>query len=259
MKRALIYFSLFTVLYSCKKDPVAGPAGPAGANGVDGNPEKGTISGTVKQYDKSGKAYFTGLNTTTVSIPGTDIKAVTDNDGNYKLLNVKAGVYDLHFNRKGSHLHKSTQVNFPGNGEMSVNVQMCDTATFKILSADIRDSTAQTTPYIYVNVSAIAENYDRSVILLFGSAPGISSEDPSTFKMSLVAYLLKNNSTISILVPYQNTYIGDRFQSGQNIYVKAYPAVYPQNYGQYYDVKTDQAVFSMLGRPYGDTFTLTMP
>jgi hypothetical protein len=258
MKQVSFFVCALALIYSCKKDPVPGPAGPAGTNGINGNPDKGTISGTVKQYNKFGKPYFTNLNTTTVSIPGTDITTITDTAGNYILTNVKAGVYDLHFTRNGSRLHKATQVNFPGNGNLSINTQICDTATFNILAAVVRDSVAQTVPYIYLSTTAIAEDFDRSVMLFFGSTAAVSAHDPATFRMSLVAYLMKNNSEISVLIPYQNTYLSDRFQSGQKIYVKVYPAVYPQ-YGQYYDTKTDQTVFTMLGSPYPATFLLTMP
>src|SRR5688572_11566865 len=143
MKYPLLILCVLAVFQSCKKDPVVGPEGPQGPAGVNGNPDKGTISGSVKQYNNLGKAYFTDLNTTTVSIPGTGITAVTDSAGNYKLTGVSAGIYDLLFTRKASRPHKSTEVNFPGNGNITVHVQISDTAQFKILTAEIKDSIYQ--------------------------------------------------------------------------------------------------------------------
>jgi hypothetical protein len=259
MKYPLLILCALAVFLSCKKDPVAGPQGPQGPAGINGNPDKGTISGSVKQYNNLGKAYFTDLNTTTVSIAGTSISTVTDSLGNYKLTGVSAGIYDLLFNRKGSRPHKSTEVSFPGNGNITVHVQMSDTAQFKILTAEIKDSIYQGDPHVYVNLSTLADTYDRSVVFLFSDRSAINPEDPATFKMSLAATLLSGNAVVSFLFPYQNSYINNRFKSGQAIYAKVYPAVNPLSSGQYYDIKTEQNVFSMLGRAYPETFALTMP
>ena len=54
---AILLFFIATIVFSCKKTDVEGPAGPPGTNGTNGSSTiSGTVFGKVALYDSLGKA-----------------------------------------------------------------------------------------------------------------------------------------------------------------------------------------------------------
>src|ERR1043165_1457695 len=96
MRTLFLFVVAIVLLLGCKKK--TGPEGPQGDKGETGPPGAiltGTITGRIKQYDASAVQMTTDLNTTTVSISGTTLNTITDTEGNYSLINVPSGTYEL--------------------------------------------------------------------------------------------------------------------------------------------------------------------
>lgn len=257
MKNLLLpIFCLSAILSSCKKETVEGPQGPQGPAGPGGSAPSGTLAGKAKQYDEFGVEYTSGLNTTTVSVDGTNMSAVTDASGNYSIPNVPPGVYNLSFTKPGAGLYKATQVTFPGNGVLYNTASVVDKATTIISTAMVKDTMFFSTPQIKFQLTCPPISKSRAFMLVFGKTANIDLAVPSSYNAIYVINLSSGstgiNSTTNISGSNYNA-----FSSGSAIYVKVYPIA--TSYSGYYDAAIDENVYTTYGTPFPTTFTVTKP
>ncbi len=256
MKKTILSLCCVAALVACKKETIEGPQGPAGANGANGTVPSGSFTGKVKQYDQYATQYSTTLNTTTVSVEGTNLSTVTDASGNYTISNVPPGIYDLNYSKPGAGLFKMKQVAFPGNGSLYHSIEVADKPSYTLSVGYVKDSVLGSNPTVKYNLSFTPLNKNRSIALVFGKTANIDLGDISTFDAVYSVYATANSSSAASYIQLtSNTF--SEFASGSVVYVKVYPT--SLSHEGYYDPISDRNIYTNYGTPLATTFTVTKP
>lgn len=254
MKKIFLSLCCVSILISCKKEVVEGPQGPQGIPGTNATAGTGTISGSVRQYDTYSNLVLTNLNTTTVSIDGSTLSAVTDASGNYSLTNVPNGVFDLSFNKTGAGLKKINQVVFPGSGKLVLNTSLFDKPDYVFNSGYIKDTISFSSPSYLVNLKMNPINKSRFALIIFGKTSAVDLANPASYEWENAISLSPNS--VGYYGAFSMEHQGfNNFVSGSTIYVKVYPVSNPNS--TYYDYINDKEVYTNYGTPLAGTFTLT--
>lgn len=259
MKKTILALFCIAALASCKKPKDGatgpqGPQGPAGPSGSNGTAGTGVITGKVEQQDQYNVPYTTGLNTSTVSIDGTTITAMTDAAGNYTLSNLGAGVYDISYTKAGTGVDKNQQIVFPGTGTLYLNGRLIDKPSYTLNSGYVKDTTLSGNPYIRAKVYYTTNTKNRSAMVVIGGSSSVDLATPGSYKYLINMQLQANSTTASFNLSYPNVLVNN-YPSGTIVYAK----VYPYSGGNYYDYINSIDVPTGYGTPLAGTFTLTMP
>ena len=258
MKRTFCLLVALTCILSCKKQGPAGPAGeqgPKGETGPAGTTPTGTISGKILQYDAYGVWLNAGLNTTTVSIAGSNISSVTNAEGSYTLTDVPAGTHEINIRKPSSGLGRIKQVLFPGNGELHVNGNIADKAPYEFTGGYIKDTLNSA---VKVNLHYASSTKSRLAVILFSRSANIDPEDPKTFQVTWAFNVYPNVTTQKEQITFQIiTALANTFQSGSTVYCNVYPcSAIP---GRYYDPFDKKYVYPGCGAAVGGVHSFTLP
>jgi hypothetical protein len=255
MKHTLLPLCFIALLFSCKKDPVEGPAGPAGPQGPSGTSATGSFTGRIRQFNQYEEQYKTGLNTTTVSLQGTSNSAVTDVEGNYALNNVPQGTYRILLNRPGSREVVIEQIHMIGNSSINRNFELADTASFQFITCVVKDTMQYGEHAVKLVMKVPNDPKQRSVLALFSSSQNMNPANAETFDNFMTLNFSAGTSTSSYVTSIE--WMKLPYTSGQKYYVRLYP--FSGYNGTTEDLLTDRAEFNSTGTPYPTIFTLTMP
>ncbi len=256
MKHTFYLLCLGLILFSCKKQAgpagTAGPQGPQGVPGKDAAADGGSISGMVRQYDANGDELATDLNTATVSVIGTTISTVTNATGQYTLANLQNSMYDLSVQRPGSNLMKIKQVNFPGKGNMIINLRSVENPTLILTNIRVVDTVQFGSKGIAIFIPVLPV-YITGVAVL-GKTAALLPDDAASHEYSTVLYQF--GGMPNTFIDYNNETLKKGFSKGSTIYIKVFPA---NMMGNYVDPETEKYLYSVYGQPFPQTFTITMP
>ncbi len=239
-----IYFILLFFMFACKKQVIQGEEGPQGAQGAIVN---GFIAGNVRQVDESNILYTNGLNTTTISILGTNLSAITDSMGNYKIQNVPPGIYDLAFNKPYCGEMQIQQLSFPGNGTYYLNDTIHDKATFNFIKCTVQpdyivtQGSSNTTSVNKLIMELNLSNKPRGALLILGNDSTLEITKPNTGLLFYHIIIPANVTSQSFI--YNSHSIGYH-------YARLYPNTVGYNNSGYYNFYTGKMVYPNVGVVY---------
>jgi hypothetical protein len=254
MKKTILTILCLSALLACKKEKVEGPPGPQGPAGANGSNSTGTIRGTVPQFDQYSVKQSSGLNTTTVSVDGTNISTVTDAEGKYGISGLAPGVYDLSYIKPGCGLAKMQQIVFPGNGTLSMNCDVYEKPSYSFSNGFAKDTIMFGAHYLKYGFQLAPVNKTRYYLVLYSNTSSVNIADPLSYFHSSQNTIFSNASTVSSQSQFTGG-IFDEFDSGATLYLKFYPM---SNSARYTDLVTGEDVYTNVGTPL-PTYTVTVP
>jgi hypothetical protein len=217
---------VFTILFSCKKTTVEGPAGPPGANGTNGNSTiAGTVHGQVALYDTLGKAVADNSGATILFENTTPQISITSAaDGSFTSPVLSSGIYNISFSKSGYgtmrliHFQHTGGVNSSQTGIVEMGKKQSswfdiknlkvDTGSFKdwhFMSVTVTLAHPQTLPY-------------AQGIMYFSHAPGVGNGS-NDYTYRNVFYKV-DDSTMSYQSFDQDlTQFSDQFSNINDVYV----------------------------------------
>jgi hypothetical protein len=119
--RAIPLVFILSILFSCKKTTVEGPAGPPGANGTNGNSTiVGTVYGKVALFDSLGKAVADNSGATILfENTSPQISVISATDGSFTSPVLSSGIYNISFSKSGYGTMKLIHFQHTGGGNSS--------------------------------------------------------------------------------------------------------------------------------------------
>jgi hypothetical protein len=241
--KIFIFIILFGIL-SCKKQPKAEIQGSITSIN---QPVYGIVKGNVGQVDQYYNLYRTGLNTTTVSILGIGLSAVTDSAGNFSISHVPPGVYDFSFNKPNCGNIQMQQVTCPGEGTFYLSDTIHEKANFIFNSLVIRDTfvhienmpTNHTLSVKKVIVSFDVAKFRRAALVIFGKDSALEISRPDLYTSYRYISIPDSVSSHFFLIT-----------SKDYPYARIYPNAVGTNGAGYLNVASNRYVFSNVGSSY---------
>lgn len=236
---------------SCKKQ---GPPGDDGPVGPTGPVPAGTITGKVTQFDEFGTELKTGLNTVTVSIQGTNLNAVTDENGTYVLPSVQPGIHVLGFRGPKTQVCQNDQVTCTGSGTLHIDATLYNKPTWTFsdlkvdgsLSSGYFEISATITPTLPTPPNGIP--IYRYFIIIFSDKSTLSNSDPSSYD----AYRVFAGPVGSFVASQMPAY-----PAGTTFFAKLYSVTSFNSW--YLDSKTKKPLYYSVGDTPPQIFTLKKP
>ncbi len=214
----------------------------------------GSISGFVNLYEEDG-SQINDKSGVKVSIEGRNNYAYTNNDGRYNLENVKAGIFNIVFEKAGYGPHKIIAREFVGGGDAYLySIALMVLPSFNVTSLIITKTTGSF-PYLRMsgNLSDTRE-YSRKVVLFFGKNENVSN-DPMNYLYVNTAYIDQDSSSYSSSLYYKEYLLDSGFNSGETVHVAAYST--SNGYWGVYDPITGREFFYNVGTsPVKSSFIL---
>lgn len=202
----------------------------------------GQLIGYVTLYD-SDRTKLSDNSGVEVIVEGSNpqIKASTDEDGQFIIDNLKSGIYNIVFNKEGYCQHKIVSYQFVGGNKPATLYQtsLYGLSNLQIDSLEITDLERQYTVEFVVTAKVTKQNENTSSYCRFylSNTPDISYKNYSTTD---IVYSFSSNEYISFYLQIDTL----KFPIGSELYVIMYPASEP--YQNYTDINTGNKIYTSI-------------
>ncbi|MEA1899021.1 MAG: carboxypeptidase-like regulatory domain-containing protein [Bacteroidota bacterium] len=216
----------------------------------------GQLIGYVTLYD-SDRTKLSDSGGVEVIVEGSNpqIKASTDEDGQFKIDNLKSGIYNIVFNKEGYCQHKIISYQFVGGNKPSTIYQtaLYSQSNFQIDSLKITDLERQYTVEFMVNakISNQKENLSSYCRYYLSNEPDISYKK---YISTDIAYRFSGDEDISFYIRIDTL----KFPIGSELYLIMYPT--SETYQNYTDINTGNKIYTSINsnKP-SEVATITIP
>lgn len=259
MKKISIYFALMiaSALFfsACSK---TGATGPAGSTGPAGPSLSGTLEGYVDLFDEYGDLQG-GTGGVYVTVPGKTDTSFTASTGMFTK-NLTTGTYELDFGKSGYGSLKAASVNFVGGGTQYINnhFEMTKPATWIISGLSVGSATVAGAPVASASVTVgSTDTRARKAICFYSKTAGVSNT-PGTYLGSFIINIPANalNGVANLSTANANA---AGVQSGDAIYLIAYPIAVNNSASTYADISTGKTVYNNINAASSVTATAVFP
>jgi hypothetical protein len=202
----------------------------------------GQLIGYVTLYDTD-RTKLSDNSGVEVIIEGSNpqIKASTDEDGQFIIDNLKSGIYNIVFNKESYCQHKIISYQFVGGNKPATIYQtsLYSQSNLQIDSLKITDLERQYTVEFMVNakVSSQKENLSSYCRYYLSDEPDISYKN---YISTDIAYSFSGNEDISFYLQIDTL----KFPIGSELYVIMYPA--SETYQYYTDINTGNKIYTSI-------------
>jgi hypothetical protein len=225
--RTISLVFIISILFSCKKTTVEGPAGPPGPDGSNGNSTiTGTVYGKVALFDSLGKA-VTDNSGVTILFENTNpqISVTSAVDGSFTSPELSSGTYNLSFSKSGYgtmklfHFQHTGGVNSSQTGIIEMGKKQSSWFDIKNLKVDTGTGNGG---YRYM-VMTISLTHPQTLpwsqgIMYFSHAPGVGNQS-NDYAYRNVFYRVDDSTMIFQDFGQDLTQYTDQFLNTDYVYV----------------------------------------